>query len=190
VAAAPPALDVRYRVEAAVTTANASVRYHAGYPPHRGMMTTLCAAVIWGGSVVVVAVGDSRILLIRDGRVFPLLQAETHGVPKSFLGAAPEVTAMALDSFVASDGDRLVLHTDGLDCLSPDEIGALAGTGTTGDAVAGLLRATRGRTEDDVACVVVSLGHFPVMSSMHAAPPLLVRASRDDRSINDPLDHD
>jgi serine/threonine protein phosphatase PrpC len=185
VVAAPQTGTVRDQARAAVEAANSCVLHHAGKHPYEGMMTTLCAAVVWGGGIVVVSVGDSRIVLLRDGGVIPLMQHESHGLPKTFIGG-PGQLAVASDSFLAHEGDRLVALTDGLDFLSLEQIGELATDGTTQQAASRLLQATLGQADDDSACVVASLGSFPVAGRPlnPAGPPAQWRA----RSINDPLE--
>lgn len=184
-----PATGLRDRVIAAVMAANTSVVNQAGRAPYLGMMTTLCAAVVWGGVVVVVSVGDSRVVLLRDGTASALLQNESRGMPKRFVGGAERIDAVACSAFPGRDGDRLVVLTDGLDCLSVAEIGALAAEGTTADAVSRLHHASFGRADDDRACVVAALGYVPVPNAIPPDTPDggIEHRSRGDRSITDPL---
>jgi serine/threonine protein phosphatase PrpC len=197
VAAAPPSHDSRYRVQAAVACANACVRYYGDHQPYTGMQTTLCAAVVWDGVVVMVSVGDSRIVLIRDGSVLPPLQSQAYGLPKSFVGASTEVPTMAMEWFFARDLDRLIAMTDGLNCLSLEEIGDIASSEQPLTVAETMLRESHSRSDDDVACVVADLGYFPVVSAGTGAaagrqpfqrPADRIQQRQEDRPIEDPLD--
>lgn len=162
---ARPFVGLRDRIVGAVLAANASVRRQANRSPYLGMMTTLCAAVVWDGVVVVVSVGDSRAILLRNGEATPLLRTETYGRPRTFVGASAKLGRVACDVFPGRDGDRLVVLTDGLDCLSAQDVAALAADGTTADAVTRLHIAAFNRGHDDRACVVAALGQVPVPSA-------------------------
>ena len=107
----------------------------------RGMGTTLTAVAISDGSAHLAHVGDSRCYLLRDGEISQLSsdhtlvarmvaegklspqEAETHpqrSILTRALGAEPEVDVDTLELQLLA-GDRLVLCSDGLSSVVPEE---------------------------------------------------------------------
>ena len=129
----------------AVWRANQAV-YALGTRPdskwvNSGMGTTVTAVVILGNTLYLAHVGDSRAYLIRNGQITQLSEDHTwvrealaarrispaearthpnrHVITRS-LGNQPEVTPYLRQETLA-DGDLLVLCTDGLTDLVPDD---------------------------------------------------------------------
>lgn len=106
-----------------------------------GMATTLTAATILGTEVFLIHVGDSPAYVLHDGKLTKLTkdhtraqemvdqgmlspqEAKTHQyrhVLTNVLGGVPGVVAQIV-KFRLHDGDRLLLCTDGLTEVVPDE---------------------------------------------------------------------
>ena len=126
----------RDELAAAVRAANRAIFERAGAEPAlAGMGTTVCAvAVLDDAQLLVAAVGDSRALLLRDGRLVQLTQDHTvtadlvrrgeldaadanehphRGVLTRVLGAGPDVD-VDVHLSDARVGDRVLVCTDGL----------------------------------------------------------------------------
>jgi PPM family protein phosphatase len=107
-----------------------------------GMGTTCTTLVILGGQAYVAHVGDSRLYMLRDGKVYLLTedhsavmemvklglitmeQARHHedkNVILRALGTTPEVEVTMLEPFSARVGDQYLLCSDGLYDLVPDD---------------------------------------------------------------------
>lgn len=146
-----------------------------------GMGTTVTAAIVEGTRVVVAQVGDSRAYLlhgttlsrvtqdhslvadlIRDGS---LTEAEARRHPQRSvitraLGTDP---GLAVDTFEidSSPGDRLLLCSDGLTSMLPDDTIAelLGGYRDPSSAAHALIEAANGAGgQDNISVVVVDLG--------------------------------
>jgi serine/threonine protein phosphatase PrpC len=112
-----------------------------------GMGTTCTALALCGGTAYAAHVGDSRLYMLRAGRLYQLSedhsavnemvklgiitkeQARTHedkNVILRALGTTPEVEVSVLEPFAVREGDRYLLCSDGLhDLVLEDEIAAL-----------------------------------------------------------------
>ncbi|MCC5947278.1 MAG: Stp1/IreP family PP2C-type Ser/Thr phosphatase [Nitriliruptoraceae bacterium] len=136
---APEALEA---LRDAVVTANTSVSKMAiDNPDYRGMGTTLTAALVEGRRLHVAHVGDSRAYLLRDGTFSQITDDHTfvqhlidegritreeaahhpqRSVVTRAIGVSPEVDvdSMSLD---LRDGDQVLLCSDGLTGVVPDE---------------------------------------------------------------------
>jgi protein phosphatase len=135
----------RDALKAAVEEANR--RIHAASledESKRGMGTTCTALVLLGGQAYVAHVGDSRLYMLRGGKVYLLtedhsavmemvklglitLEQARHHEDKNVilraLGTAPEVEVTMLEPFSVRLGDRYLLCSDGLyDLVADDEI--------------------------------------------------------------------
>jgi serine/threonine protein phosphatase PrpC len=111
----------------------------------RGMGTTCTALAVAGGEAFAAHVGDSRLYMMRDGKVYLLTEdhsavmemvklglitmeeARTHedkNVILRALGTAPEVEVATLEPFRVRAGDKYLLCSDGLyDLVTDEEIG-------------------------------------------------------------------
>ena len=111
----------------------------------RGMGTTCTALVLLDGQAFAAHVGDSRLYMLRDGKVYLLTedhsavmemvklglitmeQARHHedkNVILRALGTTPEVEVAMLEPFSVRVGDQYLLCSDGLyDLVPDDEIG-------------------------------------------------------------------
>jgi serine/threonine protein phosphatase PrpC len=133
--------DLETALVAAIQYANALVRDTAATIPGRaGMGTTLTAAVVHEGDLIVAQVGDSRLYLIRDGAIRQVTQDHSwvaeqvrlgaldpaaaarspfRNVITRSLGAEPEVE-VDLYREALQPGDVVLLCTDGLSGLLDD----------------------------------------------------------------------
>jgi protein phosphatase len=184
VANAPRQVDAN-ALSRAMRAANRAVIDSAGKSRTRtGMGTTLTAAMVDGTQVLVAHVGDSRAYLLHEGRltritedhsmVADLVRSGTiteedarfhpqRSVITRALGSDPDMVA---DMFEvrASNGDRLLLTTDGLTGMIQDDYIAeiLAQESDPADAAAKLVEAAnRAGGYDNVTVVVVDLDDTP-----------------------------
>ncbi|MGH2719655.1 MAG: Stp1/IreP family PP2C-type Ser/Thr phosphatase, partial [Actinomycetota bacterium] len=127
---------------AAVHAANEAVFARASdNPALAGMGTTITAMLSTAGSLQIVHVGDSRAYLLRDGRLRRLTQDHTvvdrlaregkispadvehhpqRSVLERALGVGPDVD-LDVQLIDTHPGDRLLLCTDGLTSMLPDD---------------------------------------------------------------------
>ncbi len=139
---ADPSDDPSTRLRNAVQAANAEVHLQAqGNVARTGMGTTMVAAALIGQKAYIASVGDSRAYVVHNGRLDQITQdhsfvgeqvragiltkeqARLHpqrNVITRALGSQPTVS---VDTFSGdlSDGDVLVMCTDGLTGHVPDE---------------------------------------------------------------------
>jgi serine/threonine protein phosphatase PrpC len=132
----------------AVSEANRRIHEAAAADESKhGMGTTCTALALCGGRAYAAHVGDSRLYMLRDGRLYQLSedhsavnemvklgiitkeQARTHedkNVILRALGTAPEVEVSVLEPFDVREGDYYLLCSDGLyDLVLDDEIAAV-----------------------------------------------------------------
>lgn len=183
-AGAPRHLDAK-ALARAVRAANRAVIASADKSRTRtGMGTTLTAAMIDGTRIAIAHVGDSRAYLLHDGSLRQL--TEDHSMVADLVrqGSLTEedarfhpqrsVITRALGSdanmladvyeFRASVGDRLLLCTDGLTGMLPDDYIAeiLSGEASPDDAVSKLVQAAnRAGGYDNITAVVVDIDDTP-----------------------------
>ncbi|EWS81279.1 serine/threonine protein phosphatase [Brachybacterium phenoliresistens] len=143
--------------------------------------TTLTAALVDGGTLVIAHIGDTRALLVREGTLFPITQ--DHTLVASLVAAgrlrADEAAAhpqrAVLNRALAAgaprepdlllrelrSGDRVVLTSDGVHAvLAPEllaEIVCDVSAGAEHTALALLRAAEEAEGEDDVAAAVADL---------------------------------
>jgi len=107
-----------------------------------GMGTTCTALCLLDGQAFAAHVGDSRLYMLRDGKVYQLTEDhsavmemvkmgiitkeearhhEDKNVILRALGTSPEVEVSALDPFLVRVGDKYLLCSDGLYDLVADE---------------------------------------------------------------------
>ena len=173
----PVTLSVVDRLLAAIDDANAAVYARSEQAAGgRGMATTLVAALIVGGHLLVANVGDSRAYLVRAGGIRQLSrdhsfvarlvadgsitaeEARTHprrNVITRGIGMEPDVEAdTAWEQLVP--GDRIVLCTDGLDKHVDDaELAAIASQHRPDEAVRRLIALANERGGSDNITVAV-----------------------------------
>ncbi len=125
--------------------------------------TTLLAAVVADASLHWVSVGDSALLLVRDGVVRQLNAAHTHGDQShltSFLGAAPPADVDAVTDYALQAGDRVILCSDGLSkVVGPAEAARLA-LGDPQEASERLVARARGlggSEQDNVTVLIICI---------------------------------
>lgn len=176
--------DLLVTLRAAVRTAHDQLRLGVELDAARaGMATTLTAVVTDGERCALVHVGDSRAYLLREGELHRL--TSDHTLVQSLVDqgrlareevarhpyrsvvlksvdaeAPPEPDAVYLDLQV---GDRLLLCSDGLTDLVPDEvIGDALARLERGDAVNALVRAAlQAGGRDNVTCLVSEVEDGP-----------------------------
>lgn len=176
------------RLVQAVQQANIEIYDRALIVPElRGMSTTLTAIAVDGSDLMAAHVGDSRLYLLRDGRITQLTKDHTVTAERVRLGVMSEKKArlhpdrstltrsLGRELIVAVDriqtrvvtGDALILCSDGLyNVLEAEEMTALvAGR----DAVAGaraLVAAANARgTNDNLTVALVRIvGALPAVA--------------------------
>lgn len=165
-------------LEDSIRRANQAIHERAAKDPGtRGMGTTLTAIAVEDGGAHLAHVGDSRCYLLRDGEISQLSrdhtlvarmvadgkitpeQAETHpqrSILTRALGAEPEIDIDTLEIALAP-GDRLLLCSDGLSSVVPEEeIVRLLGATEDLDALcARLVEEANGRGGPDNITVLV-----------------------------------
>ncbi|MEX2024624.1 MAG: Stp1/IreP family PP2C-type Ser/Thr phosphatase [Thermoleophilaceae bacterium] len=149
---------------------------------HRGMGTTLTAALVADGAVSLGHVGDSRAYRLRDGELSQLTHdhslvaelersgqltpeaAENHpqrSIITRALGPEPTVD-VDTHTHVARDGDVYLLCSDGLTGMVPDDelASLLRGAATLEEAAEALVRAAnQGGGRDNITVVLFRVGH-------------------------------
>ena len=164
----------------------------------RGMGTTLTAVAITNGAAHLAHVGDSRCYLLRGGAMNQLSndhtlvarmvqegkltteQAEVHpqrSILTRALGAEPEVDVDSLEVDLLP-GDRLLLCSDGLSSVIPEErIREILSSATELDNGCGLLidEANAQGGPDNITVVAVEVTGTPPARS---GPPVARRAER------------
>lgn len=120
------------RLGAAVRYANRTVYETAQQTPRwRRMGTTLAAVLVRGDRLSIAHVGDSRVYLVRSGVIeqltddHSLIQPSMKHVLTKALGIGAEVEA-DLTELTLSDGDIVLLCTDGLSAMIADSALAAA----------------------------------------------------------------
>lgn len=173
-----PAGDLLNALSDAAERAGAAVRELAAIEENVG--TTL-TALLWSGSqLALVHIGDSRIYLLRDGRLFQITQdhtlvrsmvdegrltleeAESHPQRSLLVKAlnGGEATEPDVELREAEPGDRYLLCSDGLyTAVALDAVHeVMAAIADPTDAVHELVeRANRGGGADNVACIVADV---------------------------------
>jgi serine/threonine protein phosphatase PrpC len=183
-ASAPRTVDAK-SLARAVRAANRAVIESAAKSRGRtGMGTTLTAAMVDGTYVTVAHVGDSRAYLVHDGRLTRITEdhsmvadlvrqgtiteedARFHpqrSVITRALGSDPEMVADVYEVH-ASAGDRLLLTTDGLTGMIPDDYicDLLMQERDPAAAAAKLVEAAnRAGGYDNITVIVVDLDETP-----------------------------
>jgi PPM family protein phosphatase len=176
-------------------------------PERAGMATTLTAALCDGKRVVLAHAGDSRAYLLRDGELRQVSRDHTYVqhlvdtgqldpadrarhpwrnvVLRSLDGAADPVSeGPDLVDLDARVGDRLLLCSDGLTDMVPDDrIAEVLGLTDPHSAAAVLTQsALLAGGVDNITCVVLDVIEGPAV----VGDGMLLGALRDPRNIVDP----
>ncbi|HEX7003965.1 MAG TPA: protein phosphatase 2C domain-containing protein [Trueperaceae bacterium] len=178
----------------AVRTANLGILdYAAEHTENFGMGTTLTAVLLDDQVGLVAHVGDSRAYLIRGDEIRPLTidhswvadrvrqglltegEARRHryrNIVTNALGAGPEIRLDVLH-FGVESGDRILLCSDGVSMLLPDDqLHAVARTGTPDEVTAKILAEADERgSPDNVTAVVLEVLELEPRPKRYALPP-------------------
>ena len=204
------ALEPEERLQAIIQEANRRIYERAQADAEvSGMGTTVTAALLTGGRVIIGHVGDSRAYRLRGGRLEQLTEdhslvgdlmrsgrltpeeAEAHpqrSVITRALGTDPQVD---VDTIVveAAPGDVFLLCSDGLTTMLPDEViaGTVEAAASVDEAVRELVRgANRGGGEDNITVVAFEVaGDEAIEETLAAAAPPVGTA--DESELEDTL---
>ena len=166
--------------------------YAAAHPEDHGMGTTLTVAVIDDHIAVIGHVGDSRAYLIRDGAITQLTrdhswvadrvrqgllnqgearQHQWRNIITNSVGTQPEVR-LELSAFTLQPGDKLLLCTDGLTLLLPDDVILQVLEQTSPEeAVHELVRRADERgSPDNVTALVLDIKEVVAQPKVYALP--------------------
>lgn len=160
-------------------------------PELRGMSTTLVAAVVDRGELTAVHAGDSRLYLLREGRIEQLTKDHTAAAEKVRYGMMSREKArthpdrsvltrsVGRELIVSRDrlsqrlrqGDVILLCSDGLyNVLEDEELARLCGEAGADEACRALLEAANRRgTPDNLSAAVARLAG-PIPGEEPAAP--------------------
>lgn len=175
------AFDWGERVLGAMQAANTDLRKLASERnDKRRMATTMVAAAIHDGQVVIGNVGDSRAYLWREGTLEQITkdqslvarlveegaitadEAATHPHRNIILSSIGSEKRPPIDLYERDmqPGDLLLLCSDGLiRHVEDDEIGAIIGSMDKGDAADDLVRLARNRGgEDNISVAIIQFG--------------------------------
>ena len=169
-------------LESAVLAANEAILDEARqHPDQRGMGTTCTAAIVSPERLVFAQVGDSRAYLLREGQLQSLTRDQTVAADLMDIGALEESqlehfpfrnmltqalgTHRSVKAVMSAEelreGDRLLLCTDGLYGVVPDDLLAkhLGEAPDASSAVRALVKAAAvAGNPDDVTAVVAICG--------------------------------
>lgn len=190
----------------AVRLSNEQLRVGAERDPsRRGMSTTMVAVMTYKDRSALVNVGDSRAYLVRDGRLRRLTrdhtfiqdlidegqltreEAQTHPFRTAVVNAVNGIGDLEPDLVRFDDvqiGDRILLCSDGLSDLVPDErIESILAGEDRDEATAALIEAAlEAGGRDNITCIVADIEDGPE-ARRHGNP---LGAMRDPYLIIDP----
>ncbi len=175
-----PSLGAGQRLYRAVQQANIEIYDRAvAVPELRGMATTLTALAVDGGDLTAVHVGDSRLYLVRQGRITQLTKDHTLAAERARLGLMGKEKArrhadrsvltrsVGRELIVSRDrisaelepGDLLLVCSDGLyNVLGDEELARLATGRDAASACRALVEAANARgTPDNLTAAVARL---------------------------------
>jgi serine/threonine protein phosphatase PrpC len=185
---------VDYLREATLQGEGAIATHVAKHPHHRGMGTTLTAALLSGPRLGLVHAGDSRAYLWREGRLYQLSRDDTlvqalldegalpvsaarshpqrHVVLRALMGSQ---TRLSLLNYEVLVGDRILLCSDGAsDVLSDDVLESILAFADVASSAAQIVKsALEAGSRDNVTCVVAEV----VTGSTAVAEPALAGAA-------------
>ena len=178
----------------AVQRANLDIFDHAAaHPADHGMGTTLTLVLIDDHLALVGHVGDSRAYLIRDGEITQLTrdhswvadrvrqgllsgdEARRHqwrNIITNSLGTQPSVR-LELSALTLQPGDRILLCSDGLSLLLPDDLLLQIVEQTLPEEAAQELirRADERGSPDNVTALVLEVGEVAPRPKAYTLPP-------------------
>ena len=175
-----PSLAAGQRLYRAVQQANIEIYDRAvAVPELRGMATTLTALAVDGGALTAVHVGDSRLYLLREGRITQLTKDHTLAAERARMGLLGKEKArrhadrsvltrsVGRELIVSRDritsqllpGDLLLVCSDGLyNVLADEELARLASGCDAASACRALVEAANARgTPDNLTAAVARL---------------------------------
>jgi protein phosphatase len=190
------ALEPEERLQAIIQEANRRIYERARADAEvSGMGTTVTAALLTGGRVIIGHVGDSRAYRLRDGRLEQLTEdhslvgdlmrsgrltqeeAEAHPQRSVITRALGTDSHVDVDTIVveAAPRDVFLLCSDGLTTMLPDEViaGTIEAAASVDEAVRELVRsANRGGGEDNITVVAFEVaGDEALEETLAATPP-------------------
>ena len=92
-------------------------RRQSGAPELSGMSTTIVAVYALGEKACALSVGDSYLMLLRNGMLYVLNDLHREGSALTSCLGAQLRQVWALDALEVGSGDRFVLATDGITTL-------------------------------------------------------------------------
>ncbi|HZT60047.1 MAG TPA: Stp1/IreP family PP2C-type Ser/Thr phosphatase [Pyrinomonadaceae bacterium] len=165
-----------------------------------GMGTTCTALCLLDGQAFAAHVGDSRLYMLREGKVYQLTEDhsavmemvklgiitkeearhhEDKNVILRALGTSPEVEVAALDPFSIRVGDKYLLCSDGLyDLVSDEEIGRELSGDDLNEAGQKMIALAKERGGHDN----ITVGMAAVVPANGAKPVVDLRATREWRA--------
>ncbi len=181
----------------AIEKANAEIFRRAQEEDRHGMGTTVVAAARIGNKLFLAHVGDSRIYLIRDGKIKPLTQdhsmvaeqvaaglltpeeAERHpyrNVISRAVGTAPQVEVEISKSspLELREGDVVLLCSDGLtEHVKAPQIRQLVGNRSADAAAHALIQAANnGGGSDNISVIILRVGDVRTDTHTTAVMPV------------------
>lgn len=181
----------------AIEQANAEIFRRAQEEDRHGMGTTVVAAARIGSKIYLAHVGDSRIYLIRDGKIKPLTQdhsmvaeqvaaglltpeeAERHpyrNVISRAVGTAPQVEVEISQSspLELREGDVVLLCSDGLtEHVKAPQIRQIVGNRAAESAAHALIQAANnGGGSDNISVIILRVGDVRTDTATTAVMPV------------------
>jgi serine/threonine protein phosphatase PrpC len=114
-------------------------RRQSGAPELSGMSTTIVAVYARGEKACALSVGDSYLMLLRNGMLYVLNDLHREGSALTSCLGAQLRQVWALDALEVGSGDRFVLATDGITTLGEATIKERVASAATAQAAVGAL---------------------------------------------------
>ena len=183
-----PGPDLAADLKAAVEAANTSLHHYLQEVGKTEAGCTMVAAVIQNGTLHVANVGDSRAYRIRNGKITQVtidhtltqhkldqgqisaqqaaLDPDSSVLTRS-MGTKPSVKADVFSPLRLADGETVLLCSDGLTDMLPDqEIAGMAVKGAPNQATGRLIKAANQRGGfDNISVVVAQVGEKKAMGA-------------------------
>jgi serine/threonine protein phosphatase PrpC len=159
-------------------------------PAFHGMGTTVASVIIEDGEMAIAHVGDSRVYLIRAGIITQLTEdhslvaeqvkaglitkeeAEASGMRNIITRALGQEGGIEVDTsrLTLMGGDRVLLCTDGLTTMVPDEsiLSSVLSHNDPGDACRALVDlANKAGGKDNITVILIFLAHNTFSDVIH-----------------------